>query len=694
LFDFLNQNSNLYVESPDQMLFIYHHTRQLLTGTCLLLLPLFFLGQNTIIDSLEKILKAEKRDSMRSIYFIELASNYSGYDTLKAMQYLELANRINQVNNWHYNRGYYFQCLSNYVYERGDYERSLRLADTAILNFKKMESSNDVAARNAAVFQVAETTMGKGATYSAMGKPEEAIKKYQEALRLFEATKNPLKNGKIATTYNNIATVFFLINQYEKGLEYDLKAIPYHIETKNEEMLAYSYTYVASDYMRLDKYDSARLYFGKAEPLVKRLDKNLVNIEYYGKIGELYWTEGDWKNTRKYYTIAYNNAEEINVVYSEVEYLSGIGSCFYMEKNYIEADKYLQQAKKLAEENNMLGSQYGLYATSAYNYYRLKRYKPAYDNLLYYHRLKDSVAGVALKQKIAEMDELYQSEKKQQEITQLQKEKKIQEISLRQKSLFNYILVGSIATLLIVGFLAYRILRARQLLGRKQEELQRQRISELEKDKQLVAVDSMLRGQEDERSRLAKDLHDGLGGLLSGVKFSLINMKDNLVITPENMAVFERSLDMLDTSIKELRRVAHNMMPEMLVKFGLDEALKEYCNTINATGLINVKYQSFGIEKKPGGSMEIIVYRIVQELLNNILKHASASEAFVQLVKGEDRLSLVIEDNGKGFDTATLADNKGAGWTSIRSRVDYLKGQLEIHSDPQKGTSVYIDFNL
>ena len=168
--------------------------------------------------------------------------------------------------------------------------------------------------------------------------------------------------------------------------------------------------------------------------------------------------------------------------------------------------------------------------------------------------------------------------------------------------------------------------------------MQQQRIRELEKDKQLVAVDSMLKGQEEERSRLAKDLHDGLGGLLSGVKFSLSNMKDNLIITPDNMAVFERSLDMIDTSIRELRRVAHNMMPEILTKFGLDEALKEYCNTINATKLLTVKYQSLGMENKLDKSTEIIIYRIIQELLNNIMKHAGATEAFVQLIRENDRL--------------------------------------------------------
>ena len=114
----------------------------------------------------------------------------------------------------------------------------------------------------------------------------------------------------------------------------------------------------------------------------------------------------------------------------------------------------------------------------------------------------------------------------------------------------------------------------------------------------------------------------------------------------------------------------------MLVKFGLDEALKEYCNSVNATKLISVKYQSFGMDTRLDSSKEIIIYRIIQELLNNILKHAAASEALVQLVKEEKRLSMVVEDNGKGFDPSVLETNKGAGWTNIRSRVDYLQGHI------------------
>ncbi|MBC7872940.1 MAG: sensor histidine kinase, partial [Ferruginibacter sp.] len=246
----------------------------------------------------------------------------------------------------------------------------------------------------------------------------------------------------------------------------------------------------------------------------------------------------------------------------------------------------------------------------------------------------------------------------------------------------------------LVGFLAYRNFRHRHQLAKQQDELQQQRIADLEKDKQLVAVDAMLKGQEEERSRLAKDLHDGLGGLLSGVKYSLSNMKDNLIVTPENMAVFERSLDMIDTSIRELRRVAHNMMPEMLTKFGLEEALNEYCNTINATKLLAVKYQSHGMDTRLEKSTEIIVYRIIQELLNNVMKHSGATEVFLQVVREQGRLNLVVEDNGKGFDEKLPENNKGAGLASIRSRVEYLKGQLDIHAAPGKGTLITIEFNV
>jgi signal transduction histidine kinase len=182
--------------------------------------------------------------------------------------------------------------------------------------------------------------------------------------------------------------------------------------------------------------------------------------------------------------------------------------------------------------------------------------------------------------------------------------------------------------------------------------------------------------------------------MLSGIKFSMNSMKGNLIMTPDNAQAFERSMDMLDSSIKEMRRVAHNMMPEALVKFGLDTALKDFCNDINQSGALKVNYQSIGLDAAAiDQTTAITIYRIVQELINNTMKHAAASTAIVQVTKSNGQLSVTVEDDGKGFDTGVLQAAKGIGWTNIQSRVDFLKGRLDVQSATGRGTSVHIEFN-
>mgnify|MGYP002393738399 FL=1 len=172
-------------------------------------------------------------------------------------------------------------------------------------------------------------------------------------------------------------------------------------------------------------------------------------------------------------------------------------------------------------------------------------------------------------------------------------------------------------------------------------------------------------------------------------------MKDNLILTPENAQAFERSLDMLDSSIREMRRVAHNMMPEMLVRYGLDVALKEFCSEVDRSGAVHTRYQSIGMEHTNiEQTTAVTVYRIVQELVNNAIRHAAASQVLVQLQLSGKLLSVTVEDNGRGFDTGLLQKAQGIGWSNIRNRVDFLKGKIDVDSAPGKGTSVLIEIEL
>ena len=494
--------------------------------------------------------------------------------------------------------------------------------------------------------------------------------------------------------YSNINGLLDEQKEHNKAAEYGNKAVALAQKIGDQYSLVNGLVNLATTYGYLDQPKKQYELLEKALPMAK-LNKDLDQVAtVYHNMGDYYIKKNDFASSLEKYLESYHYVNQMGNKYHLCTICTALAQVYHKLNQDGKAIQYILEAEKLANEVGTRTDLKDIYKTRAEIEQGAGNYKLASEYFSKTIQISDSLFKAETSEKVAEVEARYQNEKKQEKILQLEKDKQIQFLSIKQKSTFNYVLIGSFAALLILSVLVYRNFRHRQLLAKQQDELQQQRIRELEKDKQLIAVDSMLKGQEEERSRLAKDLHDGLGGLLSGVKFSLSNMKTNLVVTPDNMAIFERSLDMIDTSIRELRRVAHNMMPEVLTKFGLDEAVKEYCNTINTTKLLTVKYQSLGIDTLPDKSTEIIIYRIIQELLNNILKHASATGAFVQIIRDEQRLSIIVEDNGKGFDTGVLENNEGAGWINIRSRVNYLKGKLDIHSEMNKGTMVTIEFNL
>ena len=302
--------------------------------------------------------------------------------------------------------------------------------------------------------------------------------------------------------------------------------------------------------------------------------------------------------------------------------------------------------------------------------------------------LSDSILNEAIQKNTLEIEKKYESEKKELQIVKLEANRKVQQFLIKQKNTLNYILIGAAISLFLVTMLSYRNYQQKQ-------KIHQQKITDLETQQQLFATEAVLKGEEQERTRLARDLHDGLGGMLSGIKYSFNTMKGNLIMTQENAQAFERSMDMLDSSIKEMRRVAHNMMPEALVKFGLDTALKDFCNDINLTGVLRISYQSINIENVMfEQTTAIAVYRIVQELINNTIKHAGAQNAIVQLTKADNTLTLTVEDDGKGFDKNILNFSKGIGWNNIQNRVDFLKAILDVKTEKEKGTSVLVEIKL
>ena len=140
-----------------------------------------------------------------------------------------------------------------------------------------------------------------------------------------------------------------------------------------------------------------------------------------------------------------------------------------------------------------------------------------------------------------------------------------------------------------------------------------------------------------------------------------------------------------------MRRVAHNMMPEALLKFGLGEAIQDYCDGINESNVVKMKYTQIGSLQMLDQSTEIVLYRIIQELTNNALKHAAAKNIFVQITTHEQGLSITVEDDGKGFAVKELPDAGGSGLRNVAARVDYLKGSIDIKTEEASGCSITME---
>jgi two-component system, NarL family, sensor kinase len=654
-------------------------------GTFLILLFAFSASaQKQLIDSLESQLKKSAEDTTKINLLNELVSKYQHMNPERAMALAGHSVRLASRLNFDFGLGAAYRLTGVLFVDKSNF-------DTAAIYYNKsmelFKNKNDHrSARYRAMLQ-----HNFGVIHHYKGNYDSAVSYYQEAAREYKKLKD---DGLLFLTNNNLSTLYTQTLDNNNALKYAKECMEISNRLKDSFKISVASLAMASAKSELKDFVGIDTLIDKVIKISKQNGNYYMLGMGYKFLGKYQMeSRNDKRSAISSFQYALNNMIKAGNEYEIAAANQNLGYSYFMNGNDEQAVYYYKIAIEKSKKVGMQQiEQHALKNLSELEEKR-KNYPAAFFYLRDYVAVNDSVMGKTHLENIQALEAKYQSEIKDSRILQLDDEKKIQSLTIKQKSTLNYILIGSLATLILVSFLGYRNFRHRHQLAKQQELLQQQRIRELEKDKQLVAVDAMLQGQEEERSRLAKDLHDGLGGLLSGVKFSLSNMKDNLMITPDNMTVFERSLDMIDTAIKELRRVAHNMMPELLTKFGLDEALKEYCNSINATNLLSLKYQSIGMDTRIEKSTEIIIYRIIQELLNNILKHAAASEAMVQLIKDNNRLSIMVEDNGKGFNTA-IKNNNGAGLTSIQSRVDYLKGQLDIHSEEGKGTLVNIEFNL
>lgn len=613
-------------------------------------------------------------DSNRAMSMMRLAIDYEAVDTAKAYQAYQDAIEFSSRKKLHYQLGRTYQNQSFLFSTGANYQQAVESLDKAIASYKKSDHPK-------AKQWEANAYNDKANVLKTLNDFQGAIEYYLMSISLMEKLR---LTGSLANRYVNLSIVFGDIGEKLKQTEYAQKAVLTAKNGGTRQELFLAYFILANAYNNQNDGRSAKIFLDSARSFFDE-GENVDNIDflfsYYLVSAQVFRNLNQLDSAFYFFGKSYEVSNRYNYGYGKAEGQLQMGAVAILQKKYQEAEKYLLSGIEEAKAVNYYGILDEGYKYLSDVYAVRGRYKEAYEYFQKYKEVSDSVSSMDSRKYGKELEKKYETEKKDARLL-------IQQAQIQRKNTLNYILIGGAALVLVISLLSYRNYRQKQ-------KLQQQRIAELERAKQLTATEAVLKGEEQERTRLAKDLHDGLGGMMSGIKYSLQTMKRNLIMTPENQQAFERSMDMLDSSINEMRRVAHNMMPEALVKFGLDTALKDFCNDINGTGSLQVTYQSIGLDTMAiEQSTAITIYRIVQELINNTMKHASAKSAIVQVTKTNETIAITVEDDGKGFNTAILQGTKGIGWNNIQSRIEYLKGRLYVESQEGKGTSVHIELNV
>lgn len=619
--------------------------------------------------------------------------------------------------------------IASYYMYKGKYDSSL------YYNNRVMK----IGTENKDELAVARANLGFGNIANYRADYETSVSKNLLALKYFESVRDTLG---IAAAMGNIGWSYVRLNQFQKAVQFLNKSIELYLKKGQVVPAANNMSNLSGAYKGLRN--------PQKEMELKLKAFNLFQSQNYKKgmatvatnLG-IFYEESSLDEALKYYNIAlkcswqindngniatlYNNLSDLYLRLNRVkEAETSVDSAWYFA---LKSGDRLAQADAMLYKANILHAQ-GKHIESA-----------GYTNR--YIRIRDSIYAGKMQNQVADMEVKYETEKKQkqiellnqyntiqalklkqsgleiteahleieknklytanqglqlkdkqnqlhkkqlesqtrgQKITLLKKQNTIQQLQIAKRNMTIMVIAGIFMLFIIIGYLFYNRYRLKQ-----EAHLQKAIIHQQE-----LATKGIIEAEERERKRIAGDLHDGVGQLVSAVKMNLdVLISRYLIKQPDADMLAERTMLMVDESCTEVRSIAHQMMPNALIRSGLVSALRDFLNKIPSDKL-KISVQTDGLNERLDGNTETVLYRVIQESVNNAIKHANASNLDIMLISDHNEVTVTIEDNGKGFIVADKKDYEGIGLKNIITRVEYLRGTVDISSAPGKGTLVAI----
>ena len=379
---------------------------------------------------------------------------------------------------------------------------------------------------------------------------------------------------------------------------------------------------------------------------------------------------------------------------------SGVVGCGFVMANILwsqgKADSAIATLARVITSSRALGALEDLVQAEDHMSRYLRdqgRLREAIEHMSAYRTLSDSLNEIKKGETINRLEIQYETEKKEQALKVKDLELAEANAAKRSKEIQSYWLLGAAIVLLLLLGLVFRNSQHLRKLRTQEQVLHERRITDLLQQQEIRALDAMMQGQEKERERIAKDLHDRLGSMLSAIKLQFSALEARMTrMEAEQKDQYRHVFNLLDEAVSEVRRISHDMMRGVITQFGLERALEDLRSSIEAPGTLQVELSTFGLEGRLEPKLEIAVYRMVQEMMSNVLKHARADHITIQITRSAAALNVIVEDNGRGFDPQSATEGMGMG--NIRARAAEFKGSVNVDTQPQRGTSISIDIPL
>lgn len=625
-----------------------------------------FCQTNALADSLLKDLTKQQTDTGKIKTLSELTFLYANNNPTLALQYANrqkvIADKIN-IPKFTANA---YNDIAIAQYYSGDYSNALRNNKAALAIREKL-----------GIKGLLVSSLNKIAIiYQELGKYDTAATYQFKILKLAEELKDDVFIGKTST---NISTLFEKLGNFKEGEFYARKALVSGKKANDNSAIARAYVNIGEVFKQKNNYDSAASYLEMAGVLFEKDDDQVALMGAYNNIGFLKTSLGKINESLQYHQKAYTIAGLLQNENKQAACATNIGEDLIRLGRVSESFPYFVQAKKTALQENNLDVLRDVYNDLSNYYFLTQKADSAFHYQSLYKSIVDTIFSTNSSKQINELQTQYETEKKEQQIALLNKENTIQKLTINKNRI--YIAVALIVLFAGLGFayLLYNRYKIKQNIKLQQEVMRQQEI----------ATEAVIEAEENERKRIARDLHDGVGQMMSAAKMNLSLLNNYKGMDPAEKTAYEKAMALVDESCKEVRSISHNMMPNALIKMGLASAVRNFIEQIESPSL-KVQLYTEGLNESLNKNTETVLYRVLQECVNNVIKHAAASNLDIALIKDETGINATIEDNGKGFDTSDKNKFAGIGLDNIQKRINFLKGQIEWNSKPGNGTLVAI----